>query len=81
MLERNYPREARKLGKSGEAKVRVRVEASGEVRAATLAFATSPDFGEACVRTLIGTRWSSPLDRGGMPAPTSLYYRCKFRID
>jgi TonB family protein len=80
-LERNYPREARQLGKSGDAKVRARVEASGEIRVASIVSATSPDFGEACRRTLIGSRWSAPLDGNGRRAATSIYYRCKFRID
>lgn len=80
-LERNYPREARGLGKSGEAKVQARVEASGEIRSASIVFATSPDFGDACRRTLVGTRWSTPLDGNGKPAATSIYYRCKFRVD
>jgi hypothetical protein len=80
-LERNYPPAARQLGKSGDAKVRARVEASGEIRVASVVSATSPDFGEACRRTLIGSRWSAPLDVNGRRAATSIYYRCKFRID
>jgi TonB family protein len=80
-LERNYPRAARRLGESGDAKVRARVEASGEIRVAVIVSATSPDFGEACRRALIGSRWSAPLDESGRPAATQIYYRCKFRVD
>jgi hypothetical protein len=80
-LEQNYPSAARQLGKSGDAKVRARVEASGEIRVAFVVSASSPDFGEACRRTLIGSRWSAPLDDAGRPAPTQVYYRCKFRVD
>jgi protein TonB len=80
-LERNYPRQARQLGKSGEAKVRARIEPSGEIHVASVVSATSPDFGEACRRTLMGSRWSAPLDENGRRAATSVYYRCKFRID
>jgi hypothetical protein len=80
-LEQNYPRKARQLGESGDAKVRARVEASGEIRVAFVVAATSPDFGEACRRALIGSRWSAPLDEHGQPAATQVYYRCKFRVD
>jgi TonB family protein len=80
-LERNYPREARALGKSGDAKVRARVESTGEIRSATITRASSPDFGEACRRTLLGSRWSTPLDEHGKPAATWIVYQCRFRVD
>jgi TonB family protein len=80
-LERNYPREARALGKSGDARVRARVEPTGEIRSATITRASSPDFGEACRRTLLGSRWSTPLDEHGKPAATWIVYQCKFQVD
>lgn len=80
-LERNYPREARALGKSGDAKVRARVESTGEIRSATVTGESSPEFGEACRRTLLGSRWSTPLDEHGKPAATWIVYQCKFRVD
>jgi protein TonB len=80
-LERNYPSDARSLGKSGNAKVRARIEPSGEVRIATIAFETSSGFGDACKKTLLGSRWSAPLDRSGRPVATWVTYQCKFRVD
>jgi hypothetical protein len=80
-LERNYPKEARNLGKSGNAKVRARIEPSGEVRVAKIAFETSIGFGDACKKTLLASRWSAPLDRNGRPVATWVTYQCKFRVD
>lgn len=80
-LRRNYPRAARSLGKSGDAKVRARIETTGEIRVATISSETSAGFGEACRRTLVGSRWSAPLDKSGRPVATFITYQCKFRID
>lgn len=80
-LERNYPLDARRQGKSGEAKVRARIEPSGRVAAAELSFETSPGFGNACRTTLLASKWSPPLDDAGKPVATWVVYRCKFRAE
>jgi outer membrane biosynthesis protein TonB len=80
VLERNYPAQARSLGRSGEAKVRARVEADGAIRVAKVTSETAPGFGEACRNTLLSSTWSVPLDRHGNPASTWVTYQCKFRI-
>jgi hypothetical protein len=80
-LERNYPPAARSIGQSGDASVRARIEARGNIRLASIVSETSPGFGDACRRTLLGSQWSAPLDRSGKPVATWISYRCKFRID
>lgn len=80
-LMRNYPSEARKQGRSGEAKVRARIEPSGKVEQAKVTFETADGFGRACRQTLIGSRWSAPRDENGKRVATWVNYRCKFRID
>ena len=80
VLERNYPAAARSVGLSGEARVRARIEASGQVRLAQVSFESSPGFGDACRITLLESRWSGPLDRHGRPVATWVTYRCKFRV-
>jgi TonB family protein len=79
-LERNYPARERSLGRSGEAKVRARIEPDGTVRIAKLLFETSAGFGEACRATLLASRWTAPLDARGKPAATWITYLCKFRV-
>jgi TonB family protein len=80
-LERNYPPEARNLGRSGEAKVRARIEANGAIRNAKVTSETAPGFGAACRNTLLSSQWSVPLDHDGKPVATWISYQCKFRIE
>lgn len=80
-LQKNYPAEARRQGQSGEAKVRARIEANGQVEVATIETETSPGFGRACQKTLEESQWTAPLDQNGRAAATWINYRCKFRID
>jgi len=80
-LERNYPAAARGIGQSGDASVRARIEANGELRLANIVVETAAGFGDACRRTLLASKWSAPLDRTGKPVATWITYRCKFRID
>lgn len=81
LLQRNYPSAARRQGKSGEAKVRARIEPNGRVERANVTFETADGFGRACRDTLLGSRWSSPRDEKGKRVATWVSYRCKFRID
>lgn len=80
-LERNYPAAARSIGQSGDAAVRARVEANGQLRLANIVVESAPGFGDACRRTLLASQWSAPLDHSGKPVATWITYRCKFRID
>ncbi len=80
-LERNYPPSARRQGLSGEAKVRARIDADGVIRVTNIASETTGGFGAACVKTLSGSKWSTPLDKEGKPVGTWISYRCKFRSD
>lgn len=79
-LERNYPPQARSLGRVGGAKVRARIEADGAVRLAKVVSETAQGFGEACRKTLLSSKWSIPLDRRGKPASTWVTYQCRFRV-
>lgn len=80
-LVRNYPPELRHRGIGGVAVVRVRIERDGSVRSVTVASESEPGFGEACRRTVLGSRWVAPLDRAGRPAVTIVNYTCRFRVD
>ncbi|HEX2872947.1 MAG TPA: energy transducer TonB [Polyangiaceae bacterium] len=77
-LERHYPVAARRLGRSGEALVRARIEANGVLSEAQMKSETAPGFGAACRQALLASRWTGPLDRDGRPVATYITYRCKF---
>lgn len=80
-LKRNYPLDARRQGRAGEAKVQARVEPSGSIGFAKIASESENGFGAACRKTLLSSKWTAPLDRHGKPVATWVSYRCKFRID
>ena len=80
-LERHYPVAARRLGRSGEAAVRARIEANGLLSEAQLKSETAEGFGAACRQALMNSRWTGPLDRDGRPVATYITYRCKFRSE
>lgn len=80
-LERHYPVAARRLGRSGEALLRARVEANGLLSEAQIKSETAQGFGAACRQALLNSRWTSPLDREGRPVSTYITYRCKFRSE
>jgi TonB family protein len=81
VLRRHYPEEARRRGISGTASVRAEVGADGRVRHARVLSQSFPGFGEACRRTLAGSRWSPPKDRRGYAVPTEIGYKCRFVVD
>jgi outer membrane biosynthesis protein TonB len=80
-LERHYPVAARRLGRSGEALVRARIESNGLLSEAQLKSETAQGFGAACRQALLASRWTGPLDRDGRPVATYITYRCKFRSE
>lgn len=77
-LERHYPVAARRLGRSGEALVRARIESSGLLSEAQIKSESAQGFGAACRQALLASRWTGPLDRDGRPVATYITYRCKF---
>lgn len=79
-LERNYPDEARRRGLGGNALVRLRIDPDGIVRTLTPLSESFPGFGEACRRTLRGSRWSPPLDQSGRAVATEVRYTCRFVV-
>jgi len=80
-LERAYPVAARRLGRSGDAAVRARVESHGLLSEAQIKSESAAGFGAACRQALLGSRWTGPLDRDGRPVATWVTYRCKFRSE
>jgi TonB family protein len=79
-LQRNYPPAARRQGKSGEAKVRVWIDARGRAASVTVSSESSVGFGAACQRALLQSQWTPPLGPHGEPTATFVSYRCRFRV-
>lgn len=80
-LRQNYPAELRRRGTEGQAEVRVVLDARGRVREVAVVSESATGFAEACRKTLIGSRWSEPLDQQGRAVSTRLTYRCRFQIE
>jgi TonB family protein len=79
-LQRNYPADARRRGLGGTASVRVRIDSDGVVRTVSMLNESSAGFGEACRRTVRGSRWSAPRDRAGQAVATEVRYTCRFVV-
>ncbi len=81
-LARHYPPRARSLGIEGSATLRARIRSDGKVDRIRVRSEHPPGqgFGEACRRTLAGSRWSPPRARNGKPVATWITYRCTFRV-
>ncbi|MBN2193875.1 MAG: TonB family protein [Polyangiaceae bacterium] len=80
VLQANYPPEARRRGEGGRAVVVARIEADGVVRSARILSATAPEFGAACQRTVVGSCWDPPRNRGGKKVATEVSYTCRFEV-
>ncbi len=80
-LRQNYPAALRRRGTEGQAEVRVVIDARGRVAELTTVSEGVAGFSDACKTTLLGSRWSEPLDRDGRPVSTRLTYRCRFQIE
>lgn len=80
-LRQNYPAELRRRGTEGQAEVRVVIDPRGRVGEIAVVSESAAGFADACRKTLIGSRWSEPLDRDGQPVSTRLTYRCRFQIE
>jgi periplasmic protein TonB len=81
VLKRNYPEDARSRGISGTASVRARIGADGRVSHTRVLSESFSGFGEACKRTLAGSRWSPPKNREGSAVATEIAYTCRFVVD
>ncbi len=81
VLRQNYPEEARSRGVSGTASVRARIDADGKVRQARVLSESFSGFGDACRRTLSGSRWSPPKNRQGSAVATEIAYTCRFVVE
>lgn len=81
LLRSYYPVEARRLALDGVAVVRARIGTSGRVLSARVASETRSGFGAACRKTLLGSRWTPPLDRSGRAVMTDVSYTCRFRVE
>jgi len=79
-LRQNYPTEARRRGLGGSATVEARVDADGRIRSARLVNESFAGFGDACRKTLVGSRWSAPKDRSGRAVSTAIRYTCRFLV-
>jgi protein TonB len=80
-LRQNYPAELRRRGTEGQAEVRVVIDPRGRVGEIAIVSESALGFADACRKTLLGSRWSEPLDREGQPVSTRLTYRCRFQIE
>jgi protein TonB len=79
-LERNYPAAARKQGLPGQAVLKARITAEGQVRDLVVVSQSAPGFGDACKATLRDSKWSAPLDRTGEAVSTFITYTCRFEV-
>lgn len=80
-LRQNYPEEARRRAVGGSASIRARVDPDGILRRVQVQSETFAGFGNACRRTLEGSRWSAPRDRSGRAVATEIRYTCRFQVD
>jgi protein TonB len=79
-LERHYPEAARKQGTPGQAVLKARITAEGQVRDLVVVSQSAPGFGDACRATLRESTWSPPLDKDGQPVATFISYTCRFEV-
>jgi protein TonB len=80
-LRQHYPPDLRRRGTEGQAEVRVVIDGRGRVDEITVLSESAPGFADACRKTLLGSRWSEPLDREGRAVSTRLTYRCRFEVE
>ncbi len=80
-LRASYPPAARAQGIGGSATVRVRISSAGIAGVVRVLSETHAGFGQACRRTVSGSRWSPPRDAAGRAVATEIVYRCRFVVD
>jgi len=79
-LRRNYPRDAKERAVGGSAQVKARIAPDGSAGQVRVENESFPGFGEACRKTLQGSRWSAPRDREGRAVATEIRYTCRFVV-
>jgi TonB family protein len=79
-LERHYPEAARKQGTPGQAVLKARITAEGQVRDLVVVSQSAAGFGDACRATLRESTWSPPLDKDGQAVATFVSYTCRFEV-
>ena len=79
-LRQNYPADARRRSIGGSATVVARIDRDGVARGPSVVSETFAGFGDACRRTLAGSRWSPPLDDTGRAVSTQIRYTCHFKV-
>lgn len=80
-LARNYPPDLRRRGIGGIAVVRILIGADGRVQSSSVVSESESGFGQACRRTVLGSRWAPPLDKSGRAVGTHVSYTCRFVVD
>jgi TonB family protein len=80
LLQRYYPREARRQGVEGRSQIRIRINADGSVAVLRTVGSTSDQFAQACTRMLRQTRWRPGLGGNGEPAATVTNFACDFTV-
>jgi len=80
-LRQNFPADARRRAIGGSATVLARIERDGVARGVSVVNETFAGFGDACRRTLAGSRWTPPLDATGRAVSTQVRYTCHFKVD
>jgi TonB family protein len=81
MLQRFYPREARRQGVEGRSQIRIRINPDGSVRVLRTLGSTNQEFAQACARMLRQTRWRPGVGPEGDPAATVTNFSCDFTVN
>lgn len=76
----SYPEKAKAAGERGRATVSLIVHADGRVGGLEVRSATAPEFAEACLGVLRGSRWGAPLDKDGRLTASRVGYTCQFDV-
>jgi hypothetical protein len=58
----------------------IRIDPDGVVRRVSLVEESATGFGNACSRTLSGSRWAAPKDKAGRSVATEIRYTCRFVV-
>jgi TonB family protein len=81
MLQRFYPRDARRQGVEGRSQVRIRINPDGSIRVLRSLGSTGQEFAQACARMLRQTRWRPGVGPEGEPAATVTNFSCDFTVN
>ena len=79
-LERHYPEAARKQGTPGQAVLKARITAEGQVRDWSSCRRARPGSATPAARRCASRPGAAPLDRDGQPVATFISYTCRFEV-